>query len=313
MYNDILNKIKEYETIIIHRHSRPDGDAMGSQIGLSEAIKETFPNKNVYVVGDINDKFSFLGDMDIISDECYKGSLVFSLDTPDLSMISDERYKLGDFLIKIDHHLSRSDYANLNLVESDEISCACIITKIIFETNMKLSIKGAKALYTGIVTDSGRFRYSGVDYNTLELASKLLKYDFNLNDLYNQLYIDKLETVQLRAKLTLRFQISPEGIAYLKNTQEDIKQYESDFFTISRGMVGVMSGIKGIDIWVNFTEDENHKVIAEIRSNKYNINPVAVQYGGGGHKMASGATLNSFEEADKMVYDLGILLKSYQN
>ncbi len=310
MYINIYNKIEEYETIIIHRHAHPDGDAMGSQIGLLESIKETFPNKKVYAVGDINEKFSFIGNMNEISDDVYQDALVIVLDTPEVSMISDERYKKGKFLIKIDHHISRSNYANLNLVESNEISCACVVTKMIFTTSMKLSQKGAMALFTGMVTDSGRFRYDGVLPETFELAAQLLRYGFNPQDVYNRLYIDKLEMVQLRAKLTLSFHISPKGIAYMKNTKEDIKKYHTDFFTISRGMVGVMSGIQGIDIWVNFTEDEQNKVIAEIRSNKYNINPVATKYGGGGHKMASGATLNSFDEADKMIQDLEKLLEN---
>jgi phosphoesterase RecJ-like protein len=114
----------------------------------------------------------------------------------------------------------------------------------------------------------------------------------------------------MRAQFTLNFKLTEHQVAYMRNTAQDVRNYDSDVFTISRGMVNTMAGIKGIDIWVNFTEDEaNNNVICEIRSSKYNINEVAVKYGGGGHQFASGATLKSFEEADAMLQDLDNLMK----
>src|SRR5690606_31234130 len=102
MYNKIKDAILKYDKIIIHRHSRPDGDALGSQLGLKYALKDNYPNKEVYAVGDISERLSFIGALDNITDDIYKGALVFVLDTPEEVMISDERYKLGDFIIKID-------------------------------------------------------------------------------------------------------------------------------------------------------------------------------------------------------------------
>lgn len=309
MYKEVIKKIKEYGTIIIHRHGRPDGDAMGSQIGLREAIKATFPYKNVYVVGDVNTKFAFLGDMDNITDDTYQNALVIVLDSGDTLMINDDRYKLGKYVIKIDHHISKCDYGDLNIVETNEISCASLVSKIIFNNNMKLTDQGAKALFTGIVTDSGRFRYDNVTSDTFIIASKLLKYNFSQSDIYNKLYTEDLKIVKLRAKLTDKFQITNKNVAYLINTQEDIRKYDVDIFTISRGMVNIMAGINGIDIWVNFTEDEHKKIIVEIRSNKYNVNPIATKYGGGGHKLASGATVENMDVAYQLLEDLNNLVE----
>ena len=301
MYKEVIKKIKEYGTIIIHRHGRPDGDAMGSQIGLREAIKATFPYKNVYVVGDVNTKFAFLGDMDNITDDTYQNALVIVLDSGDTLMINDDRYKLGKYVIKIDHHISKCDYGDLNIVETNEISCASLVSKIIFNNNMKLTDQGAKALFTGIVTDSGRFRYDNVTSDTFIIASKLLKYNFSQSDIYNKLYTEDLKIVKLRAKLTDKFQITNKNVAYLINTQEDIKKYDVDIFTISRGMVNI--------IWVNFTEAAHKKIIVEIRSNKYNVNPVATKYGGGGHKLASGATVENMDVAYQLLEDLNNLVE----
>ena len=311
-YIEFLNKIKEYGTIIIHRHTRPDGDAIGSQIGLKEAILATYPYKKVYVVGDANPKFAFLGLMDEIEDTEYKQALAIILDSGDEYLISDNRYNLARSRIKIDHHIAKSKWNNtcLEIIDANEVSCASIICDIVFSLNMKLSDLGAKALFTGIVTDSGRFRYAGTTSKTFDIASKLVKYNFNIDDIYSNIYIEDINTVKLRSLLTLKFKISDGNVAFLMNTQKDIKEYNTDIFTISRGMVGVMSGIKGIDIWANFTEDENGKVIMELRSiNKYNINPIAVKHGGGGHKQASGATLSNFDEAYKVIKELEELLK----
>ena len=189
MYKSFLKKIKEYGTIIIHRHGRPDGDALGSQIGLKEAILATYPYKKVYAVGDVNPKISFIGDVDTIEDDLYKNALVIVLDSSDTTMINDERYKLGRYIIKVDHHISDCNYGYLNIVETSEVSCASLLAKIIFSCNMKLTAHGARALFTGIVTDSGRFRYNNVSSETFVIASKLLKYNFDFNEIYTKLYV----------------------------------------------------------------------------------------------------------------------------
>lgn len=309
MYKSFLKKIKEYGTIIIHRHGRPDGDALGSQIGLKEAILATYPYKKVYAVGDVNPKISFIGDVDTIEDDLYKNALVIVLDSSDTTMINDERYKLGRYIIKVDHHISNCNYGDLNIVETSEVSCASLLAKIIFSCNMKLTAHGARALFTGIVTDSGRFRYNNVSSETFVIASKLLKYNFDFNEIYTKLYVDDLELVKLRAQMVLSFKISEKGVAYLVNDKEAVNRYNTDIFTISRGMVNVMSGINGIDIWANFTEEESGKVICEFRSSKYNVNQIAVKYGGGGHKFASGATVSSLAVIKDILKDLESLIE----
>ncbi|NLD25981.1 MAG: bifunctional oligoribonuclease/PAP phosphatase NrnA [Acholeplasmataceae bacterium] len=310
MINSILNKFKEYDTIIIHRHNRPDGDALGSQVGLKEALSATYPEKKILITGDENERYQFIGRMDDVKDEDYQGALVVVLDTPEENMISDDRFRKGDFLIKIDHHIPRTGFGDLQLVDTSYESCAGLVAHLIFENGLKLTDNGAQALYVGIVTDSGRFRFDSVTPRTFEDVAKLIRYSFNINDIYSNLYLEDLKMVKLRAKFITNFKLTPHNVAYTKTTADELKEYNTDIFTISRGMVNTMGGIKGIDIWANFTEDEENKcIIAELRSNKYNINQIAVKYGGGGHQLASGATLKSFEEADMMLADLDNLIK----
>lgn len=309
MFLKVLEEVKKYNRIIIHRHGRPDGDALGSQIGLKELIIENFPNKKVYVVGDMTERYSFIGKMDIIPDSFYSDALIFILDCSEKSLISDERFSSGEKVIKMDHHIMREKFGDIEVVDESYESCCGLIADFAIKTNLIINRKAASALYTGIVTDSGRFRYDSTSSRTFSIVSKLLESDIDFIEIYNNLYTDDLELVLLRAKFIMKMQLTKKNVAYIMTTQNELKEMNVDIFTVSRSMVNTMAGIKGIDIWVNFTEDVNSRVIVEIRSSKYNINPIAVKFGGGGHAKASGATIASFEEAYKLLECLDELVK----
>lgn len=309
MYQTILEQIQSFSTIIIHRHNHPDGDALGSQLGLKEAILATFKEKSVFVVGDESKRLNWMGKMDQIDDAIYQDALVIVVDCGCERLISDERYKLGRKLIKIDHHIPQGEYGDIVCVNTNFESCAGLIADMIFKTKMKLNDDGASLLFTGIVTDSGRFRYTSTTSNTYKIVSKLMKYKIPTEHIYNKLYTEKLSNVKLKAFLTTKFQITEAGVAYLINTKEEIASYHVDIYDISRGMVNIMSGIEEIKIWVNFSETTDGLVYTEIRSNGYNINPVATYFGGGGHLQASGCTLQSLEQVQEVLEQLNQITK----
>ena len=308
MFNEILQAIKEYQTIIIHRHFNPDGDAMGSQIGLKNIIKDNYPEKQVYAVGDDPKRFSFMDGavMDEIEDSIYEGALAIILDCGASTLISDDRWKKAAKTARIDHHIFGEKIADMEVVNTSYESCCGEITELALEGNLQLSPASAKALYTGMVTDSGRFRYDSTTSQTFRLASALLEQKFDLNGLYAQLYADDFAYVRLRAQFILKIQFTDDGVAYIYTTKEELPTYGVDTFTISRGMVATMSDLRGVDVWVNFTETENG-VLVEIRSNKYNVQPIAVKYGGGGHAKACGATVKDKETAMHLLEDLNAI------
>lgn len=308
MFTKIAEKIKEYDTIILHRHTNPDGDALGSQIGLKAVLQENFPNKKIYAVGDDAKRYAFMDGsvMDEIADETYDGALAIVLDCGASHLISDERYKKAAFTIRFDHHIYAEKICDLEKVDTSYESCCGLLTEFILASGFTLSPVSAKALYTGMVTDSGRFRYDSTNAQTFRLASALMEQNFDVNSIYNQLYADDFSSVRLRAQFVLKIQLTGDGVAYIYTTKEELSTYDADTFTISRGMVGTMADLRGIHTWVNFTETEE-KVLCEIRSNKYNINPIAVKYGGGGHAKASGASLKDKAEAMAMLADLRAL------
>lgn len=309
MYRKIIDAIKSHDVIIIHRHFNPDGDAMGSQIGLKLLLKENFPEKTVFVVGDDAGRYSFVQDapMDDINDDVYKNALAFVLDSGVPSLVSDERYKLAKTTVRFDHHMFVEKFCDLEVIDTTFESCAGLIAYFAKETRLKLSPKSAKALFTGMVTDSGRFRYDSTTAKTFAVASFLCEQDFKATDIYTNLYRDDLNMVKLRATFTLKAKFTERNVGYIYTDYEEFKTYGVSSFTISRGMVNVMSEIKGVDIWVNFTETETD-VLCEVRSTKYNINQIAVKYGGGGHLLASGATLKNKEEAFEFLRDLDQLV-----
>lgn len=308
MFEEFFAQIKSYDRIIIHRHKNPDGDALGSQIGLKHVIKENYPQKEVFIVGDKPGRYGFMEDsqMDEIPDEAYTGALAVILDTSAKHLISDERYTLAEKTARMDHHIFCETIADVEVTDTSYESCCGLVTEFALQCGLKLNPVAAKSLYTGMVTDSGRFRYDSTSSNTFRLASALMAQPFDIGQIYGNLYSDDLEHVQNKARFTLKIRKTPKSVAYIYTDAQEVRSLNMDTFSISRGMVGTMADIKGIDIWVNFTETEAG-VLCELRSSKYNINPIAVKYGGGGHAKASGATVKDRETAMAMLRDLELL------
>ena len=310
MFEQILDLIKKYDKIIIHRHKKPDGDAIGSQVGLKHIIKANFPEKTVLAVGDPAGRYAFVEDStpDTVEDTEYTDALAIILDTSARTLISDDRYTTAAATARMDHHIFVEKIADVEVTDTSFESCCGLITAFAREQGLTLTPTAAKALYTGMVTDSGRFRYDSTTPETHRLAAHLLSVGFATNDIYRNLYSDDFCFIRLRAQFVLKIQFTEKNVAYIYTPADEAKSYGVDTFTISRGMVNVMGEIKGVDIWVNFTETEDG-VLAELRSGKYDINKIAVKYGGGGHEKASGATLKSREEAMLMLADLNALVE----
>lgn len=312
MFDKALQLMRQYNVIIIHRHTNPDGDALGSQIGLKALINENFPEKTVYIVGDATRRYSFMEgwEPNEIPDETYCGALAIVLDTSAKFMISDSRYTLADKTLRFDHHIYCEDICDVDVIDSTFESCCGLLTQFALDTGLRLNRLAAKSLFTGMVTDSGRFRYDSANSRTFRLAAALTEQPFDPNEVYCELYADDFANVQLRAHYMLKIQLAGDGVAYIVTTDRELsdycERYHTDSFGISRGMVGVMSDIRGVDSWVNFTETDRG-VLCELRSKKYNINPIATKYGGGGHAKASGATVPDLQTAMQMVRDMQAL------
>ena len=309
MFEQVLEKIKAYPTIIIHRHTNPDGDALGSQIGMKHIILESFPEKRVLMAGDEAGRYAFMPDsvMDTVDDADYEGALAIVLDTSARKLISDDRYTRAKETVRIDHHLFCEQICDTEVADSSFESCCGMVTAFAKECGLPLTLTAATALYTGMITDSGRFRYDATSARTHQLASFLLGQPVDTNEIYRCLYATDYAMMKLRAQFVLKIRFTQKNVAYIYTTREELEELDSDLFGVSRGMVSTMSDIRGVDIWANFTETDKG-VLCELRSSRFNINPIAVKYGGGGHAKASGATLRDRDEVMAMLADLDAMM-----
>ena len=308
--HEALELLKKYDTVIIHRHTNPDGDAMGSQIGLKNLLLDNFPEKKVYAVGDSAGRFSFMDGsvMDEIPDETYRGALAVILDSAEHSLVSDDRYTLAEKTLRIDHHIFCEKFADVEIVETAFESCAGLVTHLAREWGLTINTSAAKALFTGIVTDSGRFRYDSTTPRTFSDAAFLLEKGFNPTEIYDKLYVDDFSMIKMRAGFVLEIRFTKNNVAYIYSDRKKVDSLGVSDFTVSRGMVNVMAEIRGVDVWVNFTESTDGTVLAELRSRNLDINKIAVKYGGGGHLKASGASLKDKAQAMEMLADLDKLV-----
>lgn len=299
----ILNRIKAYDTIIIHGHKRPDGDCYGSQFGLKDILTASFPNKKIYVVGQTSDYVKFLGDMDDIPDSTYQNALSIVVDTAVEDRVSDSRYRLGKEIIKIDHHIPVDNYGNLRWVDTSFPSCAQMITYFYyrFKDQLRLTKEGAVALYTGIVTDTGRFRYRGVSQLTHQLAGLLISNGVDVEYIDANLSKESLDMIALKGYVYSNFKTTEGGFIYLKMTRDVIESYGvSDEQAAS--VVNLLGGIEGYPVWALFIEYPG-EIRIRLRSSGPTINELANRYEGGGHAKAAGAKIDSWDDIDRFIKD----------
>ena len=172
----ILDRIKACDQIILFRHRRPDGDCLGASKGLQRILRLSFPGKVIDLPeSDTSDYLAFLGPDDpALPDEAYQNALGIVVDTGDAERISNPKYALCRELIKIDHHPDRDAYADLSWVEEHSASCCEMIAAFYthFQHELRMDQEAAALLYTGIVTDSGRFRYPEVNVAYLHIDAQ---------------------------------------------------------------------------------------------------------------------------------------------
>lgn len=311
MKTKILEAIKQYDVIILHRHVRPDPDAYGSQMGLAEIIRASFPGKEVYSVGQPEESLRFLGEVDTIADEKYQDALVIVCDTANEERVSDRRYTSGKQLIKIDHHPNDDSYGDLLWVDTAASSCSEMIVDFYetFAAELTLNTTAARLLYAGIVGDTGRFLYPSTTEKTLRLAAKLVSFPFDRSAIYERLYELPRPIIQLSGYVLEHFEMDEYGAATVYLDDALLQKYAVDPRRAS-ALVSILENVEGIRAWILFIQ-EGEFIRARLRSKGPVINELAKEYHGGGHPLASGATIHSPSEVEAMTRKLSLLCQNY--
>lgn len=310
MKEQILALIQSSDTIIVARHKNPDLDAYGSQFGLYYALKNHFSEKTIYVVGDTNPLNQFQP-MDVVSKDIKEKALLIILDTVSKQMLDPDVYDTYKSLVLIDHHRNDPDIEyDLAYQDPDASSTAEIVAELLDAWQIPIVYESARALYLGIISDTGRFMYSSTTPKTLRIASELLAKGLDIQEMHSTIYLESKRSKQIKNIYFNKVQYTDKNVAYGKNDAEFLKTYELTSNYASRGLINQMAGIREVPIWANFTEDlETHRIFCEIRSRTIPVLDVAKKYGGGGHLNACGCTLDTWEDTDKVIHDLDQLIE----
>ena len=311
----IFDKIREYDKIVIFRHLRPDGDAVGSTMGLREILRLTYPEKDIRLVNcDFSDYVRFLGEEDTpLPDDYMQDALGIVLDTATAERISNPQYALCRELCKIDHHIDIKPYGDLTWIEDHRSSTCEMIVAFYdaFRDTLKINREAATYLYTGMVTDSGRFRFRSVSGDTMRLAAILLDEGVDLDHLYAHLYMKDYHTLKFQSYAYEHMKMTENGVVYLYITRAAMEKFGLTFEEASAS-VSYMDSIKNSLIWLAFIETETKDIRVRLRSRFVTINKLAEKYHGGGHDCASGATVTSRREMRELIADADALLADYK-
>ena len=311
----ILNKIKEYDKIILFRHKRPDGDAVGSTKGLREILRLTYPQKDIRLINnDFAEYVRFLGDEDEqVPDEFYADALGIVLDTATPDRISNQRYALCREVIKLDHHIPIESYGQYQWIEEEKSSTCEMIAEFYdtFKDELTINAEAATYIYAGMVTDSGRFRFRSVSGDTMRYAGMLLDLGVDTDQLYAHLYMKEFHTLKFKAYLYQKMQITPNGVAYMYIDKAMQKKFGLTQEQASAS-ISDLESIKNSLIWMVFIENDDKSIRVRLRSRFVTVSELANRYRGGGHACAAGATVYSKKEIKALVNEADQLLGEYK-
>lgn len=301
LMKEIINKIEEFETIAIFRHVFPDPDSYSSQTALKSIINNTYPDKKVVILGEHSKNLEYINIMDEEID-LDKDCLAIIVDVANKERVDNQSFNKCGYIIKIDHHKPfDKPFENLTWVDTNYSSCSEMILDLYLNNSDKLKIdkKGRKALYTGIVGDTGRFLYVE---NPTELFEKLSKitYDIETKDIYANMYRREENELKFLGYIYSNYKTTENGMAYLKVSKDIVRKYNLETMKAVR-MVNALQDTAGIINWNFFVEKEEGGIFCEFRSNGPKVNDIAASFGGGGHMLAAGASLASWEKVDEII------------
>ena len=313
-FNYLEKKISEYNCIIIYRHQSPDFDALGSQMGLYQWIKDNFPSKEVHYVGDRHP--TFMPDLfpypEELSDDVYaKEHLAITVDVANSNRIADNHIGKAKEIIKIDHHpipeRLEERFGDYLIVYPNRPAASELIALFaqsrggLFKKKRVLSVKAASYLYCGIVGDTGRFMYSDTDGATLRIAADLIDLGIDKGEIYRKMYATDIRRLNILKYCLNNFKITDGGTCYFIFKKEDL---EALHMTIDEGNlhINAFRDLDNVRVVCSITQNPSTmKFRVSLRSKKIVVAPVANMFNGGGHDYAAGCTLESLDDLPKLL------------
>ena len=300
----IIDLLRGSENIYITSHVNPDGDAVGSCLALGMAL-ENEGKKAAVVVESFGKKYSIIPGRHLLFIESdnikqlpeFADPTFISLDCADISRLSGfsgDLFGKAKETISIDHHYSNTNFSKYNYVDS-RASSTCEMVYRLLEGYTDITIPIASALYAGMVSDTGGFRFNSTSRETLSIAAKLTSIGIPFTDIYTELMLQRsYKEVKFLGRVIEATRRSKDGRIIYVAVTSDMMKFEGDN-TGPQDMGGIaefMLNTDGAEISVLvYDKGSNNEHKVSLRSNKVNIGEIAKKIGGGGHKLAAGATL----------------------
>lgn len=300
--NKLLELIENAKNIAITGHVSPDGDCTGSTLALYNYITENFEGKQVRVcLEKPSKKFSYMNGFDLISEDQFsEADLLVSLDASDRERLGSRGVMLDTAKesICIDHHVTNTNFAKFNIVEDFRSStCELLYTLLDYD---KISVNTAVCLYTGIVHDSGVFKYQSTTRQTMEIAGALIDKGFDFTKIIDDTYFKK----NFNATRLLGLVLTNAKLIFDGKCCYGLLDYDTwtGYIDDKKKMDGIIDNLRNIDgveiaLFMYETAKDEHKV--SLRSINADVSAIAKALGGGGHMRAAGATV--YGKADELL------------
>ena len=304
--DSILEEINRAESIVILTHENPDGDAIGTGLALYNALKQIGKNPDI-IIPEYPRIFQFLPGVDEIKKESEekKYDLAISVDCAAINMLNGFKNYFEDAIMKIsiDHHSTNTMFGDLNFVNPDAPACAQVLLVILDYFKIEITKEIGTCILTGIITDTGGFRYSGVTAETFEFVASLLSKGINVSKIYKRVLQTKTRAYFELSKIAAnRLEFFEDGkIAFTYITKEDEEKVNAEYAD-HKGIAETIRDIEGVEVSIFIRQSEKGCKVS-MRSNEYvNVSDLCLLYGGGGHIRAAGCLLQcSIEQAKDKV------------
>lgn len=315
--DNILEEIKKAESIVILAHETPDGDAIASSLAMKLALKQLGKNADV-IIKEVPKIFDFLPDRNEIKEksEIEHYDLAISLDCSDFKrLVGNEYFEKAKKTIVIDHHGSNTMYGDFNFVNPVSPACCQILVGMLQYFNINIDKDLGICLLTGIITDTGGFKYSGVTAETFEFTAELLEKGVNVSSIYKRVLDTRTKAnFELMKRVTDRMEFLEDGkVAFTYITNKDLEEVEAKIGD-HEGLVEIGRDVEGVEVSIFIREKENEENAYKVsmRSNDYvNVSDVCLMFSGGGHEKAAGALVHGDVEQvkQKIIKELKKVLK----
>lgn len=301
--NEICRSIKKYNNFLITAHTSPEGDALGSQLGFYNLIKKLGKQAMIICDDQLPSGYDFLPGLPHIRRlgqelKDIKFDCLAVLDCADLKR-TGRVYKLNPDnkpVLNIDHHISNQIFGDVNWVDALASSCSEMIYKLHKRLHLAMDKDTALVLYTGIMTDTGSFRYSNTSSYTFKAAAELLKFGINVAQVYRHAYENiPAQEVKLLLKFLSKIKFFGQGRVAVFEIDSELPRAKMPVIDLADHLLSFGRAIKGVEVVVLFKN--NLRLKSQVRVNlrsqgRVDVNKVAAFFGGGGHKTAAGCTIS---------------------